>query len=113
MKVLLVDDEPAILRTLRRYLLKHGHVVECVSTAVAAMQAVDADPPDVVISDFRMPGGMNGVELLGYVAKNHPSVRRVLLTGYADLARDESVHLAGIRFLRKPIAMLDLAKVCT
>jgi DNA-binding NtrC family response regulator len=111
-KVLLVDDEPAILRTLQRYLRKHGHVVQCVSSAVAAVSVVDLEPPDVIISDFRMPGGMNGMELLRYVATKHPLVRRVLLTGLADLTVAERERFVGIEFLQKPCSMLELARIC-
>lgn len=61
-RVLIVDDDPAVLRLLRVILEKEGYSVSEASDGRAALQKIEADPPDVVITDWMMEPG-NGIEL--------------------------------------------------
>jgi two-component system NtrC family sensor kinase len=102
-RLLLVDDEENILRSLRRVLRAGEWDVETASNGPQALEKFDAFSPDVVISDFRMPG-MNGVELLTEVKARAPRTQRILLTGNADhLALEEAINRSEIfRFVAKP-----------
>jgi signal transduction histidine kinase/FixJ family two-component response regulator len=103
-RILLVDDEEAVLRTLRRFLSRDGFAVETAKSAEEAMAKLRAGvAPQVVISDFRMPG-QDGVSFLKHVRNEWPLIQRVLMTGHADVhALEEAINASQIyRFLPKP-----------
>lgn len=101
--VLCVDDEPNILSALRRSLRPEGLRVLTADSGDEALQVLQADRVDVVISDMRMPG-MDGAQLLAQVNEHWPQCVRLLLTGHADT--DAAVaainHGRIFRYLRKP-----------
>jgi response regulator RpfG family c-di-GMP phosphodiesterase len=101
-RVLVVDDEPAIARALRRA-LRETYEVELASNATEALAKLDLCRPDIVVSDFRMPG-MDGAEFLSEVHRRLPHSIRVLLSGVVELDLDAlPVHVGSIsRFLKKP-----------
>jgi response regulator RpfG family c-di-GMP phosphodiesterase len=104
-KVLLVDDEPALLDGLRRQLRERY----AVTTAVGGRAALDllGEPGDfaVVVSDMRMPE-MDGATLLSLVRQESPDTVRMLLTGQADVESAVAAINDGqiFRFLTKPCA---------
>lgn len=83
-KVVLVDDQPQVLASIERALAGIGAVVRSFSDPEQALQACLAEPPDVLVSDYRMPG-MDGVELLGRIHAAHPHVTCILHTGSPEL----------------------------
>ncbi len=101
-RVLIVDDEPEIARSLRR-VLKGTYEVDMVESADEALARLDELRPDVVISDFRMPD-MNGAELLSDVRRRLPDSIRLLLSGYTDLDTQLLADHAGSisKFVKKP-----------
>ena len=102
-RLLLVDDEENILRSLRRVLRRGDWEIEIALTGDQALELLPRFRPDVVISDFRMPG-MTGVELLSQVKALSPQTQRIMLTGQADQqAVEEAINRAEVfRFLTKP-----------
>ncbi len=106
MRVLLVDDEPGVLRALERLFRKRGHEVRTASSGGAALTVLESYAPDVVVSDFLMDG-MTGAELLRVVARRLPAARRILLSGFADV--DGPIDAT---FLRKPYDARDLLRAC-
>jgi DNA-binding NtrC family response regulator len=80
-RILVVDDEPQVVRAMERMLRRDGLEVETAPCAERALALLEARLPDVIISDYRMPG-MNGDELLRLVAERHPAVGRILVSGY-------------------------------
>jgi CheY-like chemotaxis protein len=61
--VLIVDDHPKVLRVIQLGLKVRGYIVSTMQSGVEALEAVRAEPPDVMILDVRMPE-MDGFELL-------------------------------------------------
>ncbi len=103
LKVLLVDDEAAILSGLARILCMYEPTwdVRTASEAEGALEMLTQFPADVVVSDVRMPK-MTGDRFLGEVRDRYPNVVRILLTGHADeCASLRSIGTAH-RFLCKP-----------
>src|SRR2546426_615535 len=84
-KILVVDDESAILRLLREALTQWGYQVTSASSAAEALQALRGDMFDAVITDIRMPD-MNGLELLKEIKRHDESVEVVVMTGYPTIA---------------------------
>lgn len=79
-RVLLVDDDPAVLVALERTLRRGGVQTRSELSGMAALDALDTFQPDVVISDHGMPG-LNGVDFLARVKTRSPHAQRILLTG--------------------------------
>jgi len=111
LRVLLVDDEPAVLRSLGEALVDMGTELETASSAEAALTSVAARTPDLVLSDIRMPG-TDGLALLESLRRRAPSVDVVLMTAYEDMATVVRAMREGARdFLVKPIDLLKLEHV--
>ncbi|MCU7376261.1 response regulator [Paucibacter sp. O1-1] len=118
-RIMLVDDEPNILRALQR-LLRHGlqeagwpsHPCEVFTDAASALDRGKECGFALVISDYRMPG-MGGVEFLRSMRELQPDCARIILSGYADLnGLVAAINQAGIsRFIAKPWTDHDL--LCT
>ncbi len=102
-RIICVDDEPRVLKGLRRRLGRDYDITiaESGAEALATMRQVDAF--HVIVSDMRMPA-MNGAQLLAAVSKEFPDTVRVLLTGQSDL--DDAIAAINegniFRFLTKP-----------
>jgi len=78
--VLVVDDEPALLKAFSRVLQGHGFEVAIANGAEEALALLDARQFDAVITDHDMPG-QNGLWLLMEMRARHPVIRRVLTSG--------------------------------
>ena len=111
-RLLIVDDEIAVLNALRRLLTRvpctvggknYPLVIETQDDPFAALEQARHTAYDLVLSDYRMPG-MNGVEFLSAFRQLQPDAERLILSGYADLnALIEAINAAGIRrFIAKP-----------
>lgn len=117
LRVLFVDDEPAILRGLRSVLHRDRAVWDMAfaNSASEALTLMDQGPFDVVITDMRMPE-MDGAELLSVVQAKWPATCRIVLSGQAD--RDSLLRVMPTMhsFLSKPCRSDDLRaaiKRCT
>ncbi|MCK5412733.1 MAG: sigma-54-dependent Fis family transcriptional regulator [Gemmatimonadetes bacterium] len=110
-RVLLVDDDPAILQSLGDALSDFGVEVETAASAEEALGNLSRAAPDLVVSDIRMPG-MDGIELLQLVRERVPDVDVVLMTAYDDMPTVVRVMREGaLDFLVKPIDLLELEQV--
>lgn len=89
MRVLFVDDEPALLRGFERGFRKAGPSwhPQFALDGEAALALLATTPVDVVVSDQSMPG-MDGVTLLGEVRLRHPAITRVILSGHVSSIPD-------------------------
>ena len=102
-KILCVDDEPNVLSALRRMFTLEGCTISMAESGAAALQALESDSFDVIISDMQMPE-MNGAQLLQQVRLQWPHTMRILLTGTADLANAVAAINEGeiYRYIAKP-----------
>lgn len=106
-KILLVDDEPNVLKALSR-LLKQYHLTTAESGEEALLLSRDLTF-DLVISDYRMPG-IDGVEFLSRFKRIQPDAIRMVLTGYADLeGAQHAINEAEVfRFINKPWSNMEI-----
>ncbi|OPZ16016.1 MAG: Blue-light-activated protein [candidate division BRC1 bacterium ADurb.BinA364] len=112
--ILLVEDEPAILRMARTMLERMGYRVLAASAPSEAMRLAEehAGRIDLLISDVVMPG-MNGRELADRVLRRCPGLKSLFMSGYtADVIAHQGVLDSGVHFIQKPFSQRDLgAKV--
>lgn len=103
--LLLVDDEKAITRALKRLFRKEGYKIMTAESGPEGLERLQDSEGlvSMIISDQRMPG-MNGAEFLEKAKDIYPEAIRYLLTGYSDMdAVIDAVNKGGInRYLTKP-----------
>lgn len=102
-RLLLVDDEPNILASLRRVFQRENYELLFARNAEEALQILEKQPVELIMSDFMMPG-MNGSELLRDVRERWPQTIRIMLTGHAntDAVMGSIKEGAVYRFILKP-----------
>jgi len=110
-RVLIVDDETAILDTLRILLKREGFAVE---TAVGGQQGIDRmheSKPDVMLTDVRMPG-VGGLEVLLAARELDPSLPVILMTAQASLQTAiRAVNEGAYYYIQKPFANDELVAI--
>jgi DNA-binding NtrC family response regulator len=99
-RILIVDDEPEIARSLQR-VLRMTYEIQLANGPQDALAKLEAFAPDAVISDFRMPE-MNGAQLLAEVHRRRPNTVGLILSGYSDLEFGLETSEAIAMFLKKP-----------
>lgn len=110
-RVLLVDDEPMILKAYSRVLSAVGHDVHGVADGAAALVFLAANPIDVIVSDVDMPL-MGGIELLRAVKTLHHPASFVLITGAPTPEIQQLGFLDGaLLLLEKPVTNRVLVHV--
>ena len=82
-RVLVVDDEASMRDFLAICLRRAGHDVQLADSGAAAVTALAARPVDVVVTDLRMPGALDGLGLLREVRAHHPATEVILVTAFA------------------------------
>jgi FixJ family two-component response regulator len=111
-RILVVDDEEAILETMA-FTFVDTYEVLTSNDAAHALELLDEHAPvAVVITDQRMPG-MTGSELLTEVYKRHPDTTRIILTGFADMESTVEAINAGhvYAYVNKPWEQADLKQI--
>ena len=102
-KILLVDDDPGLLRLLSIRLRAEGYDVEAVDSAHKALGALNRFSPDLVITDLRMDK-MDGIELLKELQTRSPGLRVVIITAHGTIPDAVVATQSGaFGFLTKPI----------
>ncbi|MDB5786008.1 HD domain-containing phosphohydrolase [Caballeronia mineralivorans] len=107
--VLLVDDEPSVLSSLKRLLRPTRYQVLTAESGAAALDLLTSTKVDLIISDMRMPY-MSGAEFLAQAQALYPDTMRILLTGYSEIESVvRAINEGGVyRYLNKPWDDQDL-----
>jgi two-component system NtrC family sensor kinase len=107
-KVLVVDDDLAVADVIAGMLEDLGCDVEVRDGVQPALDwLAEAPPPDLVISDIRMPGGRDGIDLAQAITRSHPTTPVVLVSGYSTHASDDLKW----PLLFKPVSQSSLAEM--
>jgi two-component system response regulator YesN len=113
-KVLLVDDERIIREGIRDAINWGEHGLFCVgavSNGIDAYEMITKDPPDIVITDIKMPI-LSGLELIEMVKKKYPEIKFVVLSGYSEFELANKAMRYGVKhYLLKPINEQKLIEV--
>ena len=102
-KVLLVDDEREFVHTLSERLQTRSIEPAIAYDGEEALTMVEADQPDVMVLDLKMPG-IDGLEVLRRVKQKHPETEVIILTGHGSEAEEAlAAQLGAFAYLRKPV----------
>ncbi len=102
-RVLLVDDDPGLLRLLSLRLRSFGHEVKTVDSGAEALAVLNTFRPQTVITDLRMED-MDGIELLDEIHRRQPSLPVMLITAHGTIPEAvAATHRGAFGFLTKPI----------
>lgn len=102
-KILCVDDEDSILRSLKRSFFDKDIEIVSVASGKEALKYLQDKEVDLVLSDYLMPE-MTGLELLEEIKKRYPAIIRIILSGYVerDAVFSSLFNYTGITFFSKP-----------
>ena len=108
-RLLAVDDEPAVLRSLRTLFRGSAYELHLVESGAQALELLEQYPIDVILSDMRMPR-MPGPDFLAEARRRRPETMRIVLSGYADpQSVIDVLNETGIfAFVHKPWDSADL-----
>lgn len=110
MRVLVVDDEKSIRVTLKKFLENEGYEADSAETAMQAIELIEANSYDVLLSDIIMPR-ISGVEFLDDVKKIIPDVPVIMMTGEPTVETAVTALQRGaFDYLKKPIQKDELLK---
>jgi len=103
-RVLIVDDEAVIRDGLKRILSTERFIVETCASGFRAIELLNEQEFDLIITDLKMPG-MNGIEVLKAVATLQPGVPVIMITGYATVETAvEAMKNGAVDYITKPFA---------
>jgi len=110
--LLIVDDEAAILETLRILFKNEGFEVSVAQGGPAALEALERGTPEIVLTDVRMPL-VNGIDILAAVKQRDADLPVVLMTAQAELKTAiEGINQGAFHYIQKPFDNDELVSIC-
>ncbi|MBD3337187.1 MAG: response regulator [Candidatus Eisenbacteria bacterium] len=107
-KVLIIDDQPLIRKSMRRVLEDEGLQVLTAADGKEGLEAFKSQRPRIVILDMKLPDS-NGLEILPELFRTDPAVGVIMVTAYGDMkSAVEAMKLGAQDFLRKPYEVEEL-----
>jgi DNA-binding response OmpR family regulator len=112
-KVLVVDDEPVVVNSIRKTLARRAFKVEEAFSGKEALSLIAKGSYDLVLLDMRLPDA-NGLELITDIRKRKPSLRVVIVTGYASIdTAVEAIKRGASDYVAKPFTPNELYDVAS
>ncbi len=109
-RLLLVDDEKIALRNLEHVLAKEGYQVTATQSGSHALDLLDAQPFDLVLTDMKMDK-VDGMQLLRRCKAQHPDVEVIMITGFATLeSAIEAMKEGAFHYIAKPFRLEEVRK---
>ncbi len=113
-RILVIDDDPNILRNVREILEEEGHEVREAMAGQAAMELLAGASVDLIVSDINMPE-MDGIELLIRVHDEYPGTRLVAMSGGGYITKEELLRnasmLGAVAILEKPFTVEQIVDI--
>jgi two-component system response regulator GlrR len=108
-RILVVDDDPEIVRMLSRSLARYGLQIDATSSAEDALLRAEKTPYDAALLDLVMPG-RDGADLAAELRKHIPGLPIGLLTGYAHSPLIPAAEKSGVALFKKPVIIQELVE---
>lgn len=110
-KILIVDDEKAIVFALEEALLDEGYDVRTAHSGEDGLELFKEEPADIVLTDLKMPG-MTGTQLLSKVKELSPQTQVVIITAYGNFdSAVEAVRLGAFDYIQKPFQIANVKQI--
>jgi CheY-like chemotaxis protein len=107
-KILIAEDEPDMAVTCARFFRQMGHVPLVALSGTEAIELIEREHPDLVVTDLRLPG-VGGLEVVRYARRATPRIPAILVTAHASDGSRRDAHEAGVvACLAKPFSLVDL-----
>jgi DNA-binding NtrC family response regulator len=110
-RILVVDDEQAVLFAYRKLIEKDGMTVDISANFEDATRHIRTRSYLAVIADLRLAGTDNGdgLEILRILRKDHPDTKTILATGYGDSEIEKTARALGVSYyFKKPVSPADI-----
>lgn len=110
-RLLIVEDEDTLCRSLQRVFTREGFEVDIAESAEAAVQLLAEKSYDLVITDIILPG-ISGIELLTRYKEKNPGQKMIIMTAYASLETAvEAIRAGACDFIMKPIVHDEMKRI--
>ncbi|MBN2301268.1 MAG: response regulator [Lentisphaerae bacterium] len=107
-KILMVDDEEAVLRSLAALLATDGHQVTSEMNGNRAIEILKSEQFDLLLTDLRMYP-LDGMELMKFVRSEYPSMPVVVISAYgADNTVEKAKDLGCVAYVKKPFRIQEV-----
>jgi DNA-binding NtrC family response regulator len=107
-KILIIDDEKSILDLLSVVFKKEGYTVETALSAKMALELIDKEEFDLLLTDIKLPQ-MSGMKVLQYVKEKYPAMPVVMITAYGTIKQAiEALKMGAMDYIVKPFNMEEL-----
>jgi DNA-binding response OmpR family regulator len=112
-RILVAEDESSVREFVARALRLHGHEVTAVEDGGMALEALEVDPYDILLTDIVMPG-LDGIALALKVGKEFPQMPVLLMSGYAaERQRAHNLSELICRVVTKPFTLKEICAAVT
>lgn len=112
--ILIIEDEPSVRAFLRTVLERHGYQVVPAASGSEGLHLLEAENYLGVISDIRMPGGINGADVHHWICNHRPEMRSRLIFITGDTANEETfcmLRSSGAPCVEKPFRARQLTAI--
>lgn len=111
-KLVVIDDEVEFTKAIQEFFSARGYDVHTALTGTSGIRLVEAEQPEVVLVDLKLPG-LDGDQVLTRIRQTYPKTKVIVITAYNDggATREQLLRLGAFAHFDKPLSSLrDLAK---
>jgi CheY-like chemotaxis protein len=108
LRILVVDDKPAVLLTYKLILQQQGHDVVAVTSCEGAISELAETAFDLLLCDYTLEDDRNGFHVIDEARQRIPGIRSLLMTGYSEDEVGEEASERGVKVLFKPVNVTEL-----
>ena len=110
-RILIVDDDKAILNSFKDILQSEGYIIDTAETGQEALEKTEAQSYNLALLDIKLPD-IQGMELLVEMHEGTPKMMKIMVTGHATLENAvESLNLGADAYITKPVKPEELLRV--
>jgi len=108
-RIMVVDDEPSVVESFKLILSLKNYAVTTFPDGPSAMAQFEKDKFDIAFLDLKMPGGMDGIDILRKIKEIDPNVEVIIVTAYgSESSHANAVTFGVLEYLRKPFLMEEI-----
>lgn len=108
-RVMVIDDEPGVLESFKMILKIKDYDVTTFPDGPSAISQLQKDKFDIAFVDYKLPGGLDGLEVLKKIKEIDPNVEVIIVTAYATESNHaNAITLGALEYLRKPFMMEEI-----